>query len=102
MKVRRGTITLMLLLGVLAVTPASAGAADAPRCHLDFHHSKRRYIPSSSTFIVRSPGRHGAIGVWQDDSGDGLRVRVRGEGKVSKTRHGVGKNDYQLVRCETT
>jgi hypothetical protein len=95
-------MTLLLLLGVLGVTPAAADPADAPRCHIDFDGDKRRYIPSSSTFIVRSQRRRGAIGVWQDDSGDRLRLRVRGEGKASKTRHGLGKNDYQLVRCETT
>jgi hypothetical protein len=103
MRLRRRAITLMLLLGVLGVTPAYAGAADAPRCHIDFNRSKRfGYVIYSATFMVRSPGPRGAIGVWRDDSGDRVGLRVdRGEGKASKTRRGVGRGDYQLVRCET-
>jgi hypothetical protein len=104
MRLRRRAITLMLLLGVFAATPAYAGTSGGPRCHIEFSRVRRYgFVGTTATFFVRSPGPRGAIGVWKRDSGHRLVVRVAsGEGKDQTTRGGVEKGDYQLVRCETT
>lgn len=103
MRHRRGSVLgLLLLTGVLLTTPAFAGTADGPRCHIDFNRVKRfGVVLRNATFFVRSPGPRGAIGVWKDGSGHRLVVRVdSGERKAQKTRGGVEQGDYQLVRCE--
>jgi hypothetical protein len=40
MRLGRGAIIAVLLMGVLTVTPAYAGTADEPECHIEFHRGK--------------------------------------------------------------
>jgi hypothetical protein len=100
---RRADLGLLLLVGVLGATPVHAGATDSPRCHIDYSREKKfGHVVRRATFIVRPPGPRGAVGVWRDDSGDRLGVRVdAGEGTASRTRYGDRWYDYELVRCET-
>jgi hypothetical protein len=102
MKLRRSLFVLLLLNGVLAVTPAYAGTANDPRCHIEWESGERFYMPNPATFIVHSPGPRGAVGVWKNSSGDRVGVRVDpGEGEASKRLKTVGRHEYKLVRCET-
>jgi hypothetical protein len=103
----RSLLAAFVLTGVLATTPALAGrpwgpkTADA-RCYIEFHRRKSHYIPPRAEFIVRSPGHRGAVGVWEQRSGDRLRVSVEpGEGEASKWRSRVSRREYELVRCQT-
>lgn len=91
------------IVGGVSIQPALA-AADGPSCHIEFSRGRRfGRVVTRATFFVRSPGRRGAVGVWNDGSGHRLAVRVEpGERKEQKTRGGVEKGDYALVRCETT
>jgi hypothetical protein len=104
MRLRRRAITLMLLLGVLGVTPAYAGTrsgADRPRCRTEVSRP-----PGPATrileFIVTAPGRRlGAVGVWEHRSRGSVTVRVdAGDGKAHKWLEGRSKRAYDLVRCE--
>jgi hypothetical protein len=98
---RRGVIALLLLTGVLAATPAHARTADRPSCHIERHG--KRHLPARAEFIVHAAGpRLGALGVWEDGSGDQVRIRVEpGEGKATKWRSGVRGREYKPVRCDT-
>lgn len=99
---RRGAIALLLLTGVPAATPAHAGAADRLRCHIELH-PRKHHIPARAEFIVHAAGpRLGALAVWEDGSGEQVRVRVDpGEGEATKWRTSVRRGEYDRVRCET-
>ena len=93
---------MLLITGVLAASPAYAGSGDGPRCHIEFTPSENVFLPPRGDFIVHSPGRRGAVGVWKNSSGDKVHVRVdAGEGTTSKWRGSVGRRAYDLLRCET-
>jgi hypothetical protein len=103
MRVRYGAIALLLLTGVLVVTPANAGTRDdRPRCRTEVSRP-----PGPATrilhFIVAAPGRRlGAVGVWKHRSRGSVTVRVDpGDGKAHKVLEGRSKRAYDLVRCET-
>lgn len=101
---RRSIFVPTLLIGVLAAPLAHAGTTGA-ECDKEFYGANpRKHFPSHLELIVQAPGRRfGAIGTWESRSGQRVRVEVKpGEGKDTKILSGVARDEYRLVRCETT
>jgi hypothetical protein len=103
-RLRRSIFVSSLLVGVLAAPLAHAGTTGSEG-DKEFHRGHRRkHFPAQLELIVRAPGpRFGAIGTWEDRSGHRVRVEVKpGEGKDTKLLSEVARDEYRLVRCETT
>jgi hypothetical protein len=100
-RLRRSILGALVLAGVLATTPAPAAAA--VRCDIDYHRIRHHphVVIRYARFIVRTSSYVGAVGIWEDRSGDRVRVAVeRAEGKAIKVRSDVHRGEYELIRCQ--
>ena len=100
---RRPIFGSCLVIGLLAATLANAGT-NRPECDKNIYAATpKKHAPRDSSPSCTLPGsRFGAIGAWENRSGDRIRVRVEpGEGGGNKLLSRVARDEYHLVRCDT-